>query len=227
MHCKAIAGLIFLLLLFQSPVQAAPRMAANANKPGEYNVIISADKSIVEPGDKIKFSFYITGYGYIEQAKLFFSLSEIIHDPETSIINTYNATSENIGETGSTIRVMDSRVFADSGIMADGQSVYPIILESPLKDKDITYPPYSIEYKILKDTAPGRYYISAYLTYFGKQRWRTASDRYYFEILSPWERDWFQWTVLVLLAFPFFLSLGTFINSCLDKRYRQKDNLKL
>jgi hypothetical protein len=50
----------------------APQNARNSDKPGAYELAIRIKNAEIEPGDAIELELYVTGYGYIDGAKVAF-----------------------------------------------------------------------------------------------------------------------------------------------------------
>ena len=177
------------------------RKAANADKPGSYQIATRAAKTTINAGDLLEFEQYITGYGNIRTAKIQAYISTAAFDLDRShILNSLKRTDvesglklswgsrkDKVHEVGFTCLM--------AGISAPDDDESTMIFDASdsdepilLSEQKIERAPFEYSLRTNKTASPGDHYIDFYLTYFNGEKWVTSKERVPFRIKNIFER---------------------------------------
>jgi hypothetical protein len=210
----------------------APQNARNAEKPGAYELALRIKNAEVAPNDILELEVYVTGYGYIDGAKIAFY-------PPPSLIDTdWSTWTYDLGPLpsgligfGATERSFETRTGAVLAISPAGLKPPQWPAASLFFDTDydpndsmgvsqiateMQNPKAPVEFRLqtLKNARPGTYELHFYLTYFNGQEWKVDSKRILLTIPNWFKRnEGLTWTIGVL---TFLVTVGGVVASLLN-----------
>jgi hypothetical protein len=195
----------------------APQNARNASKPGAYELVIRINNAEVAPDDKIELEVYITGYGYIDGAKIAFYPPPYIIDTEWSTWTYDFGLLPNglygFGTAEQSFKTSVGAVLAISpaGFKADRWSAPSLFFDTDYDPNDLggvsqiatetltSKAPVEFKLQTQKKIPSGTYELHFYLTYFNGQEWKIDSKRVPLTVPNWFKRnEGITWTVGVL-----------------------------
>jgi hypothetical protein len=174
---------------FDRAPTAAPRMAPNADRPGEYRLAIRILDAEIDPGDELRLEIYIVGYGKIRGSKVSFRPPLYFIDPEGSkaVFGARGAggrllwggKQERMNPEGFTVLM--------SGLQKEGWEDTPYIdvLPPEQADKDALgiatiatekkygAAPIGITLKVQDEAPTGTHNLQFFFTYFNGNEWKS------------------------------------------------------
>lgn len=215
-----------------SPTELSPRRAMHANAPGNYEIIASADKQTIKPGDTLKIGVYITGYGNIEGAKLTLIAPTdfVLIDGKESLSSTfvrgfYYRLGEPIGikilksenqfdGKGSIMHISGTRS-NDNGLFItpfidkyyiDNTSLSPLTATISTELTIGNKAPFEFFLKTNTNSTSGIHKLNFYLTYFNGSEWKSSIQSVDIDIPTRYKRNelviWIFGLLLSILVLP-------------------------
>lgn len=195
--------LVVVILLFTVVVSSADhgQRGAKSKMDGDYAISMTVDKTSASPGDIVNISISVIGYGCISPAKISVVPSAEISDDRSMIRGLVDPAGSPFNKTGASYSLNTENMFGDvqgqeenaSKVIFSELTLYPETVGKVLRFIDI-------EYAIKSDATPGDYKISSYLTFYNGSEWRVVSAMAPFKVLMPYEKPWFQWLALLIVA---------------------------
>jgi phage FluMu protein Com len=191
----------------------------NADGPGCYDLVFRRPRADVTPGGEVEVAIYITGYGNISGAKLYFVPPTNFLDPDGCYVDFgLNMRADNLGHFGATRQEIAGESFtidlSSGGLQAPGWSGpslffddnIGIATESATRDIEsgAPEPPVKFTLSVKEKIASGDHDLNFVLTYFNGREWviayRTASLRVptLYERHAGWA--WSIGTVIAVIA---------------------------
>ena len=179
-----------------------PRPAKNGDKPGAYNLATRINSSVVDPGKRLEFDQFITGYGEISSAKLrcYISGDVFQYGKESTLKNGLQVTEQILHfgrdtfslDKGGFICHMGGAQFGDEStpFFGDRDGRFPDVITESIG------PPFSYSLKTRGDVRPGDYRIDVYFTYFNGEKWQCNKETVNFKVRSFFERWATQLSIL-------------------------------
>jgi hypothetical protein len=198
------------------PFQAGsrPQNAANASKPGAYELALRVARGEVAPGGSVEVEVFITGYGDLQGAKLVFFPPPYFVDAKHSKWRydmgelpdgraVFGTTEQSfIGDVGA---ILD---LSSGGLIAPGWNfpslffdltdnptaaarIHPIVTEFRQERAPVEF-----TLKIHKKVPKGSHDLRFYLTYFNGQEWKTDSKSIAVSVPNWFKRnEGLTWTI--------------------------------
>lgn len=189
-----------------------PRNGEGYERPGAYNIATVGNLSVADPGAKLKFEQYITGYGEIKGAKIVVFLSPDLIDIKESIIQ------HSLGGVGNELKFgvgkfpieNNSFAFTFGGMAAKkwksetmlfdiNNSSPPFIATEQFIGLDKTAP-FTYSIKLRDDIKPGDYSMDFYFTYFNGDKWSCVKEQVKFKVRNIFERYSVWFSLLAVVA---------------------------
>jgi hypothetical protein len=179
---------------------AGPRSKPFAKAPGSYEAAIRLTTPILDPGEALNLELFITGYGEICQAKLFFFPSDAVFDTKQSWAESgFHKTADGSfvwgGKRDFLVSTETAVFIAFQGIRLQGWAETTSFLDADSVVNMVTTEmkyggkaPLELSLQTLKDIKPGKYYIEFCFTYYDGQKWRSGTKRAEFTIRTFIER---------------------------------------
>lgn len=226
------------------PIQIStqPRIHLNYDKPGYYQMALSANKTELNPGDTFDVSLYFTGYGEIGESKisLYPSQADIFNSNSFLIAglgrdqngNLYWGTRNvpfNHGEWTVTMGGMlydttvgNRHTTYNLGYYLDASRASNSLLI--LTEKYLRRAPVTMNMKLKNNIAPGNYNISFYYTYYNGSEWQGSTQQIAFKVNNLAE----QYSVPIAIGgFVFaFFGILPIILPLIIEGYKKLFNLK-
>lgn len=201
-----------------------------ADEDGNYELIVSIDNAVVDPGDKIKIKIFITGYGKIDRAKLIFYPSKSVFEYEKSTVTTdlKEGPPGDLPVWGGVTRTLPPEGFAVSftGGFTYGSVTKPTmffdlnpeqgsnVLNTELLQKNLVAP-VEFDLSIAKKNTPGTHFLHFGFSYFNGSEWRTSTVTVQFTVRNIFERNsgWIATIGLcaaIAALLPLFISVPLF-----------------
>ncbi|MGB5954965.1 hypothetical protein [Pseudomonas sp.] len=173
----------------------------NKDRCGSYRTASRLHEGIINPGEFLNLSQYITGYGLAEGFKIQVYISnQIFDDSESYVLNGLEHLSSTKSKvfmgwgakrsqvTGHNFKIMLAGVSVDgskSSSIFDTQKDTTFIMSE--EDANL-HAPFEYRLKTRNNAKPGTYYISFYLTYFNGEGWICEEERTSFRINNKFEQ---------------------------------------
>jgi hypothetical protein len=189
-----------------------PRNKKNYARPGHYEAIAQLDKTDIEAGEPLVIRINFSGYGQIEDSKLYFTTSSYIFNVDSSFIQ------HSIGKDGDSMiywGAVKSGLTSENSILLDFQGgvkgknweAFTNFIDISTDSNDLaifpekgTYnPPVLVYLKTKEKSKPGTYTLDLIHTYFNGKVWVTDSKVLTFKVKNWVERNINIITVLGLL----------------------------
>jgi hypothetical protein len=219
-------------------LHTGPRLAENANQPGEYRVAIRIVQAEVDPGDQLRVEIYVTGYGQIYGSKLIFYPPPYFIDEEQSTVFHGLDVQEVEGERRFVFGTTEQR-FKDFGgdpgmlLTIGGIALPGWEKATPYVDVDfqsdtatskaigLTFmeqkllrAPIELLLKVRKKAPSGHHDLRFYLTYFNGEVWKTDSQAVSLSVRNLFQRHpYITWIIGSVGA---ALALGSFARTNWD-----------
>lgn len=186
---------------------AMPRSLPNGEKPGSYMLATRVGETNINPGERLVFEQYITGYGRIESAKIQCYISSDIFDFESSIVThslkmnsdtgmiTWGRLKHKVDNLGfnAVLRGVKLNKWDEGTMFCDADSEGSCVLTELKCD----LAPFSYDLVTNNNIKPGSHYIDFYLRYYNGVEWVVRNERLNFKVNSFFER---HNTLISLLA---------------------------
>ncbi|MBS1748444.1 MAG: hypothetical protein JST63_00915 [Bacteroidetes bacterium] len=176
---------------FNDDALKLPRVKKDYQYPGSYQIVGSLTKSKIYNNDTTYLNIYISGYGHIGNAKMFYSVSGQIFKPTSTmhsslIVDTITRKGQAIFDFGSHVDSLNTKAITLTfkganlpgwgyptsffDINDDDSSSTVILTENSLN------PPVLLKLYSKDDLSSGDYYITLCLTYFNGKEWKTSNQ---------------------------------------------------
>jgi hypothetical protein len=228
-----------------------PRSAMFAKEPGNYELAIRALNPEIEPGGTINLEVFITGYGEIKGAKVYFlappqfiqtgkaifgltekrsldNLREFEFGGREALTNEHGIIWIGIAGFGANEQEATSFIDVHYSKSYVGQKPFSHILTEN-KSKNA---PISLDLKTKEDVKPGRHQLKLYFTYFNGKEWKTSLASTEVEILTWMKRNEFKaycvgiiFTIIAL--FPGYFNVWHIYATRKEKKeekFKEKEN---
>ncbi|MBC3256618.1 hypothetical protein HU733_14015 [Pseudomonas paralactis] len=182
------------------------RKQPNAQYPGAYQLATKAESLIINRGEVLKFSQYITGYGEVSGAKIQSYISPGAFDIKASTVKhslevvsvaggvvpkRWGLVEQEFPESGFVVIMGGMRASEDDRgtsffdvASSDGED----FANSVFTEIDATSAPFEYSLKVLNKARPGMYSMDFYFTYFNGAEWVVSKERVEFKINNAFER---------------------------------------
>lgn len=227
----------------QQPVPSLIEKSVNRNKPGSYKQILNADITTISPGDRIKVSHFISGYGYIDYktAKIFYSSSANIIDESSSTVThgflgdeqtnktIWGGLSHELNSDVNSILILKSSIINEdtektANMFSKPENVnspiifFELILNNQTKKSN---PPILWSIKTKDDLLPGEYYLTYVFTYFNGEKWQNDKVELKIKVMTWYERkestiQTWSYIILIITILGFIFSIPSYVSSCKD-----------
>lgn len=175
-----------------------PREHAFADAPGCYAIATLTAETIINPGSRLNFEQYVTGYGMIKGCKIQCYISSNVFDSEDAFVDCSIGPNDNkqIVWGKQRLRVENSgfrmafeglrtaKWGEESTVFIDASSK----INSVLTELKLEKAPLTFSLKTQNSIKSGTHYIDFYMTYFNGREWITNSDRVEFKVRNFFER---------------------------------------
>jgi hypothetical protein len=201
-----------------------PQNAKYYDKPGSYQLAVRITDAEVDPGNTTVMEVYLTGYGFIEGAKILFHPPPHFIDENwsTASLNpnlspqgvfTYGADSVSLSEDG-TILILSGGYkepqwssysqFFDVG--RDYNPQQPGSIQQIASERKFEKAPLELSIKTKSNTPSGVHKLNFYLTYFNGQEWKGDSKSVQLKVPNWFERN--QFLSLAIAALSLLVAIG-------------------
>jgi hypothetical protein len=174
---------------------------------------------ILDPGDALRIELFFTGYGEINQAKLFFFPSDAVFDIQKSWVESgFHKTADGFAWGGSRELFLNSEMamlVSFQGLQLQGWTEKTSFLDADAHVNVIATEmkycgkaPLELSLQTAKNIKPGKYYIEFCFTYYDGQKWRSNTRRAEFTVRTFIERHQQKVAIWGIVASVSGLSLG-------------------
>lgn len=185
-----------------------PQNRPGFNKPGCYDLVFRRPRTEVTPGEDAEVELYITGYGMISGAKLYFVPPANFIDPGLSWVEYDLGPREDGIRFGATRRPMGDRGFAidlsSGGIKPPHWSKSSLFFDAGVgiaTEDGTPEPPVKLVMKTKKEISTGDHNLIFSLTYFNGLEWRMAYRAASLHVPTLYERyEGWAWIAGIIVA---------------------------
>jgi hypothetical protein len=199
-------------------IEENPQKGKDAEKPGAYELAVKVDNPTINPGDEIRLTVFITGYGKIEEAK--FNFAPPRHFLETQKLRKslawagFGLVSSAISDEGVTGTGMPGFVFSDSSTCTvNPNGIRVINAECIVRILDKANrtvargAPISMKLETSNDVRAGNHILRFFMSYFNGAEWKVATASTEINVQNPYEQHETLYTII--LIFLGFLAVLT------------------
>lgn len=170
------------------------------SKPGSYDLLIRVSNPILNPGDKVQFEVYLSGYGIIQAAAVFIAPSWSIFSREDSRVAISDLPPDPWDRLGVVVSL-------NPASFSDAKGSYQISTECNSPPPSYK-PPISMDMAILPDAPPGTHSVHFILKYYNGETWNTKSTSVNFTVRNFYQRhETFVWSIGGVAAFLSIISI--------------------
>lgn len=191
----------------------APRVGANSEKAGAYQIATIISSNVVDPDGMLSFEQFITGYGEIQESKITgYVSSEIFDEKASTISHSLNKVNNEIMFGAVSHPINPAGIFGQiSGFTGENwggkSSLYFDMKESALPFISTEHrigsknnAPFSYDLKIRKNIKAGEYSLDFYFTYFNGEKWQCSKESVKFKVRNIFERHAVKFSTLGVVA---------------------------
>lgn len=170
-------------------------------EPGAYELLIRVSKPILDPGDKVQFEVYLSGYGLVESACVYIAPSWSVFSVDDSKIAAADTAPQPWDLLGTLVSF-------EKGFIFDAQGRYQISTECKTPPPG-SKAPINMDMKIRPDTLPGIHSVHFVLKYYNGETWNTKSTSVNFTVRNFYQRhETLVWAVGGIAAFLTIISIS-------------------
>jgi hypothetical protein len=207
--CRLVASIIFFVicqmcimsLSYASPNTDSQKRLVQpfGSKPGSYDLLVRVSKPILDPGDRVRFEIYVSGYGLIESACVYIMPSWSIFSVDDSRIAVSESTAQP-WDPLSELVCIDNKSFSDAH---GGYLISTEVITPPPGSKA----PINLDMKISPEVFPGVHSIHFILKYHNGEVWNTKSSSVNFTVRNFYQRhEILVWVIGGIAAFLTIIS---------------------
>ncbi|WP_146099959.1 hypothetical protein [Achromobacter insolitus] len=200
----------------------------HADRPGEYQMVVVLDSAVIKPGAKLSGAIFFSGYGFIEEAKMYFVGPEDLSSGRwhtgfsaTCVENRFHvtqgtaekqATSHFVLNLSTEVRRRDTgQLLLTPFSHSDPDDEHSPIFSETRKPG----PPASFSYQIPKTCPPGNYKLTTVFTYFNGQNWSSNRLDTPYTVSSLFQRyeAWVAGIALTAAVFTIIAAIITIVTA--------------
>ena len=175
-----------------------PRKQNFSNEPGAYKIVAALSSDVVDPGEAIVISVYISGYGNAKSAYFLYYPSSDFFEKEGSTIKynprrlddgkiAFGGEESPLSENGAFLRLDSIKISeAEPEIFIDDPEVVGRVITETTQLGDSIV---RLTIQVRQNARPGRHSISLLLKYYDGERWNVNKEVITFNVRTLFERN--------------------------------------